>query len=165
MLPHFGAAYNFARWLAGSDADAADIVQESYLRALTFFDNFRGGDARSWLLAIVRNTCYTWLHKNRRYELIADFDPVAHGPTEISNPEIEHLRRADAEAVRRHLEQLPHEYREALVLREMEGLSYREIAEITGVAMGTVMSRLARARRRLHDSKVNAARAQRESHA
>lgn len=164
-MPHFGPAYNFARWLAGGDADAADIVQESYLRALTFFDNFRGGDVRAWLFSIVRNTCYTWLQKNRRYELIADFDDLADSTAEISNPEIEHLRRANAETVRRHLEQLPPEFREALVLREMEGLSYREIAEITGVAMGTVMSRLARARRRLHDSMVAAAAAKRESHA
>lgn len=164
VMPHFGPAYNLARWLAGSDADAADIVQESYLRALTFFDGFRGGDARAWLFSIVRNTCYTWLQKNRRHELIGELDEELLSPAGISDPEIEHLRRCDAETVRRHLERLPAEFRETLVLREMEGLSYREISEITGVAIGTVMSRLARARRKLQES-LAAAGAQRESHA
>ena len=152
-MPHFDAAYNLARWLTRSEDDAADVVQESYLRAFTFFDGFRGGDARPWTLSIVRNTCYTWLRKNRGHELMTEFDETLHS-ADPSNPESIELRRADAEAVREGLARLPAEFREVLVLREMEGLSYKEIAEVAGIAMGTVMSRLARARQRLHDSLI-----------
>jgi len=150
VMPHFDAAYNLARWLARSPHDAEDIVQESYLRAFTFFDSFRGGDGRAWLFSIVRNTCYTWLRKNRAHDLMTEFDETLHG-TADANPESLQLRRADAESVRDALEKLPAEFREVLVLREMEGLSYKEIADIAGIAIGTVMSRLSRARKRLHD--------------
>ncbi len=152
MMPHFDAAYNLARWLTRRSEDADDVVQEAYLRAYTFFDSFRGGDGRAWLFTIVRNTCYTWLRKKHGQELMTEFDETLHSsPADSSSPEIQHLRRVDAEMIRDGLEKLPAEFREVLVLREMEGLSYKEIAEITGVAIGTVMSRLSRARRRLHD--------------
>lgn len=149
VMPHFDAAYNLARWLTRSAQDADDVVQEAYLRAFTFFDGFRGGDGRGWLLSIVRNTCFTWLRKNRSQELMTEFDEGLHG-LDAANPETLHLRRADAQMVREGLEKLPAEFREVLVLREMEDLSYKEIAEVTGLALGTVMSRLSRARHRLH---------------
>jgi RNA polymerase sigma-70 factor (ECF subfamily) len=151
VTPHFDAAYNLARWLTRSPADADDVVQESYLRAFQFFDSFRGGDGRAWLLSIVRNTCYTWIRKNRAYELTTEFDESLHS-SDTSNPETIQLRRADTESVRDALEKLPAEFREVMVLREMEGLSYKEIADIAGIAIGTVMSRLSRARKRLHDA-------------
>jgi len=151
-MPHFDAAYNLARWLTRSAGDADDVVQEAYLRAFTFFDGFRGGDGRAWLFSIVRNTCYTWLRKNRTQDLMTKFDETLHsGDVQTGSPETLQLRRADTEMVKEALEKLPAEFREVLVLREMEGLSYKEIAEISGLAMGTVMSRLARARKRLHD--------------
>jgi RNA polymerase sigma-70 factor (ECF subfamily) len=149
VMPHFDAAYNLARWLTRSEEDSRDVVQEAYLRAFTFFESFRGGDARAWLFAIVRNTCFTWLRKNRSGDLATEFDETIHTPPVATEP-LE-LRLADAEMLREGLEKLPAEHREVLVLREMEGLSYREIAEVTGTAIGTVMSRLSRARRRLHD--------------
>lgn len=149
-MPHFDAAYNLARWLTRRAEDADDVVQEAYLRAFTFFDGFRGGDGRAWLFTIVRNTCYTWLRKNHGQELMTEFDETLHSePAE--SPETQQLRRADSEMVRESLNKLPAEFREVLVLREMEGLSYKEIAGITGIAIGTVMSRLSRARRRLHE--------------
>lgn len=151
-MPHFDAAYNLARWLTRSSGDADDVVQEAYLRAFSFFDSFRGGDGRAWLFSIVRNTCYTWLRKNRTHDLMTEFDEALHSGTEpAASPEAIQLRRADSEMVKEALEKLPAEFREVLVLREMEGLSYKEIAEISGIAIGTVMSRLARARKRLHD--------------
>ncbi len=150
VMPHFDAAYNLARWLTRSSGDADDVVQEAYLRAFTFFDSFRGGDGRAWLFSIVRNTCYTWLRKNRAGDMMTEFDETAYS-TESSNPESLQLRRADAESVREALGKLPAEFREVLVLREMEELSYKEIADIAGIAIGTVMSRLSRARKRLHD--------------
>jgi RNA polymerase sigma-70 factor (ECF subfamily) len=152
VMPHFDAAYNLARWLTRSAQDADDVVQEAYLRAFTFFDTFRGGDGRPWVLSIVRNTCFTWLHKNRAQELMTEFDEALHSaPAESSNPETLQLKRLETEILRDGLDRLPAEFREVLVLREMEDLSYKEIAEVTGVAMGTVMSRLSRARRRLHE--------------
>ena len=151
-MPHFDAAYNLARWLTRSSGDADDVVQEAYLRAFSFFDSFRGGDGRAWLFSIVRNTCYTWLRKNRTHDLMTEFDEALHSGTEqTASPEALQLQRADSEMVKEALEKLPAEFREVLVLREMEGLSYKEIAEISGIAIGTVMSRLARARKRLHD--------------
>src|SRR5260370_16204570 len=151
-MPHFDAAYNLARWLTRSGEDADDVVQEAYLRAFTFFDTFRGGDGRGWLLSIVRNTCFTWLRKNRAQELMTEFDEALHSSgSEAANPEALQLRRVDTEMLRDGLDKLPAEFREVLVLRELEDLSYKEIAGITGVALGTVMSRLSRARRRLHE--------------
>jgi len=152
VLPHLDAAYNLARWLTRDEQDAADVVQEAYLRALKFFDGFHGGDSRAWLLAIVRNTGYTWLRQNRALDL-AVFDEELHsGGCEAFNPERLLLQRADRQLVRAALEELPVEFREVLVLRELEGLSYKEIAAIAGLPLGTVMSRLARARQRLEQA-------------
>jgi RNA polymerase sigma-70 factor (ECF subfamily) len=150
VMPHIDAAYNLARWLMRNDADAQDMVQEAYLRALRFFGGFRGTDARAWLLTIVRNTCYTWLRRNRSPELSCDFDEVvlareAEGP----DPETEQLMKAQAQMVNEAIDKLPIEFREVVVLRELEELSYKEIAVVLGVPIGTVMSRLARARKRL----------------
>src|SRR5579862_1977622 len=156
-MPHFDAAYNLARWLTRSSGDADDVVQEAFLRAFTFFDSFRGGDGRAWLFSIVRNTCYTWLRKNRSQELMTEFDEALH-TAPGDNPETRQLRLADEKMVKAALEQLPAEFREALVLREIEGLSYKEIAEVTGVAIGTVMSRLSRGRRRLQEQLAGPAR-------
>ena len=150
LLPHLDAAYNLARWLTGNDQDAQDVVQETYLRALNAFHTFQHGrEGRPWLLKILRNTCYTWLRENRRPGLTA----LESNPQDISSsdpdPEIALLREADAKMVRQALAGLPLEYRETLVLRELEGLPYKEIAELLDVPLGTVMSRLARGRKEL----------------
>jgi len=143
-MPHLDAAHNLARWLTRNDADAADMVQEAAMRALSFFEGFRGGDARAWLLRIVRNTCYTWLRQNRA-ELMAPLDESA--PDRAgADPERSTIARADRQALQQAIEELPVEFRETLVLREIEGLAYKEIAHVAGVPIGTVMSRLARAR-------------------
>lgn len=150
VMPHLDAGYNLARWLTRDDHDAADIVQEAYLRALRSFAGYRGGDARSWLLTIVRNTSYTWLRQNRAAELAAP-DPLDESAElaadPASEPEVQFLRSADRRLLQAALEALPAEFREALVLRELEGLSYKEIADVVDAPLGTVMSRLARARR------------------
>jgi len=153
VLSHLDAAYNLARWLTRNDHDAQDVVQESYLRALKFFGGFRGGDARAWLLTIVRHTCYDWLRQNRRYETLTDFDEELRDVESDSlGPEALLLRTADDRLLRQALEELPAEFREVVILRELEELSYKEIADIAGVPLGTVMSRLARARQRLKQS-------------
>ena len=150
MLPHLGAAYNLARWLTRDDHDAQDIVQEAYLRALKFFGGFHGTDGRAWLLAIVRNTCYTWLERNRAHKGDTAFDEEPHGAAPAAlQPDAPLLRSEDAQLLRQALEELPTEFREVIVLRELEDLSYRQIAEVAGIPIGTVMSRLARARERL----------------
>jgi len=150
ILPHLDAAYNLARWLVGNPADAEDIVQEAFLRALRFFDGFRGADSRAWLLKIVRNTSYSWLRKNRPTQLTDEFDETIHSDENADeNAEMKLLSRAESERVINALEALPLTFREILVLREIEGLSYKEISEVTGMAMGTVMSSLSRARHRL----------------
>ena len=147
IWPHLGAAYNLARWLTHRDSDAEDVVQEAMLRAFKFFDGYRGCDARAWLLTIVRNTAYTWLRQNRSPEFAAEMDIEAVVLEDPSpGPDIQALERANREQVRQALAELPLEFREVLVLRELEGLSYKEICEVAGVPMGTVMSRLARAR-------------------
>jgi RNA polymerase sigma factor (sigma-70 family) len=152
VLPHLDAAYNLARWLTRNGQDAEDAVQEACLRAFRFFGNFRGGDARNWLLRIVRNTCYTQLQNNRPREL-ATFDEEIHSEDDGSmNPEVLLLRSADSRLLRQALEELPVNFREVLILRELEGLSYREIAEVSNVRLGTVMSSLSRARERLRQS-------------
>jgi len=147
LVPHLDAAYNMARWLVGAPSDAQDAVQESCLRALKFFDGFRGDDARAWLLAIVRNTCYDWLRKNRQYAAVSSEE--FRTPDTAPSPEAIELRHADRRLLLECIERLPPEHREALVLRELEELSYRQIAQVIDVPIGTVMSRLARARKRL----------------
>ena len=150
VLPHLDSAYNLARWLIRNDHDAEDLVQEACLRALKSFEGFRGDDSRAWLLAIVRNRCYTWLEQNRLQESTTAFDEEIHTAEEHSqSPEALLLESADARRVKDALEELPPEFREAIVLRELEGMSYKEIARLCGIPVGTVMSRLARARQRL----------------
>ena len=150
VLPHLDAAYNLSRWLAGNDHDAQDVAQEASLRAFKFFGSFRGENARAWLLTIVRNTFYTWLRNNRRPENVVELSDEVLAVEDVSvNPEILNSRLGDAEAVRRAIEELPVEFREIVILREMEGFSYKEIAEVADVPIGTVMSRLTRARRQL----------------
>ena len=158
VLPHLDAAYNLARWLTRSDQDAQDVTQEACLRAFRFFDGYQGGNMRAWLLTIVRNTCYTWLHQNRAPGSAEVFDEEIHSAESPAgaDPEIQILASADKETLRRALEQLPDIFREVLVLRELEGMSYKEIADVASVSLGTVMSRLARARTRLRQSLVAA---------
>lgn len=153
VMPHLDAAYNLARWLAGNDHDAEDIAQEACLRAYRFLGGFRGGNSRSWLLSIVRNTAYTWLKQNRPQAVVSIGDEEL---GEIEDPKAlanhsSALHNADRDVLKAALEQLPVEFREALILRELEGLSYKEIADIADVPMGTVMSRLARARKQLQE--------------
>ncbi len=154
-LPHLDAAYNLARWLTHSDVDAEDVVQEAYLRAYSYFDGFRGDNNRAWLLTIVRNTCYRWLAKNRPAGTSPLLAGTGEGPeadeqdAQIANdrdPEILLIQQRDAELLNELIAELPPTFREALVLRELEELSYREISDILEVPIGTVMSRLARAR-------------------
>jgi RNA polymerase sigma-70 factor (ECF subfamily) len=150
ILPYMDAAYNLAGWLTRRDQDAEDVVQEAYLRAFQFFGSFHGGDGRTWLLAIVRNTCYTWLRKNRSPEQTVSFDEEQHGLTPAERgPEAHLVRTEDAEMLHDALRELPVDFREVLVLRELEELSYKEISHVIGVPIGTVMSRLARGRERL----------------
>ena len=157
VLPHMDAAVNLGRWLLRNRADAEDVAQEAMLRAYRFFGNFRGGDARAWLLQILRNSCYSWLEKNRPLELMTEFDEQTHQrPT--PDPESLALESDEREQLTRALEALPARSREVLVLRELEGCSYKEIAEITGIPMGTVMSTLSRARERLQRELMGAAK-------
>lgn len=147
VLPHLDAAYNLARWLTRNDQDAEDVVQEAYLRAFKFFRGFSGGNGRSWLLRIVRNTCFTWLQVNRPLKEGLEFDESLFSPdSRTPNPEEILLQNDYSTLLRTALEELPSIFREVLVLRELEGLSYKEISEVTGTPPGTVMSRLSRAR-------------------
>lgn len=152
VIPHLDAAYNLARWLTRNDHDAEDVVQEAYLRGFKSFDGFRGTDGRGWLLTIVRNTCYTWLRRSRSEQVSTPFDEEVHHK-DVASPDPEELllKNADRQHLHDALEELPVEFREALVLREIEGLSYKEIANVSRVPVGTVMSRLARARDRLRE--------------
>jgi RNA polymerase sigma-70 factor (ECF subfamily) len=150
VLPHLDAAYNLARWLVRKPQDAEDIVQEAYLRAFKFFGGYQGGDARSWVLKIVRNTSYSFLEKNRPVELAEEFDEKIHTDVvEQPGAETALLQSADSRMLREALDELPVNFREVIVLRELEGMSYKEIAEVKGVPMDTVMSSLARARTQL----------------
>lgn len=153
VLPHLDAAYNLARWLTRNEQDAQDAVQEAYLRALRFFPGYRGGDARAWLMKIVRNTCYTWLHANGPLKDAAEFDENLFPPDPRAlNPEQLVLQNDDGALVRKALEELTPNFREVLILREIDGMSYKEIADITGMPAGTVMSSLSRARDRLRQA-------------
>jgi RNA polymerase sigma-70 factor, ECF subfamily len=148
VLPHLDAAHNLARWLLRGGADAEDVTQEAMLRAYRFFGGFHGGDVRAWLLQIVRNTCFTWMEKNRHGKTMTEFNEELHGPSS-PNPEVLAIA-ADGHAQLTHaLETLPPRFREVIVLRELEGCSYKEIATITSIPIGTVMSTLSRARRQL----------------
>jgi RNA polymerase sigma-70 factor (ECF subfamily) len=150
LLPHLDAAYNLARWLTRDARDAEDVVQEAYLRALKHFDTFKGDDARPWLLRIVRNTYYTWIQRNRVKAATTPFDEEEDiHISDAPDPEMVLLKETDKKLVRRALRKLPTEFLEVIVLREFEELSYKQIAETIQVPVGTVMSRLARARGRL----------------
>ena len=150
ILPHLDAAYNLARWLMRNDDEADDAVQDACLRALRFFGSFRGGNGRVWLLAIVRNTCYSRLKHDASRESETEFDDEIHNPeVDTASPEVLLERSRDAHTLRRALEELPEEFREVIVMRELEGMGYKEIAEVSDIPIGTVMSRLARARKRL----------------
>src|SRR4051794_2836205 len=155
VLPHLDAAYNLARWLTRNDHDAEDVVQEAFMRAMRYFDGMKGTEARPWLLAIVRNTGYSWLHKNRPGDVVSlddvgdfatDVESAGHASGTESNPEVILLQSANRKLVNQALEELAVGYREVIVMREIEDLSYKEIAAIAGIPIGTVMSRLARGR-------------------
>jgi len=150
VLPYLDSAYNLARWLTRNDQDAEDVVQEASLRAFKYFDSFHGDNCRAWLLAIVRNTCYTWMKRNRTPEFAASFDEEA-DRADRKAPKQETLQAngADWPMLNSALEALPTEYREVVILQGLEGLTYREIAEVVDIPIGTVMSRLARARKQL----------------
>lgn len=146
VLPHLDAAYRLARWLIANEHDAEDAVQEACLRALRYFHTFSGGDSRAWFLRIVRNTCYSW-HSHRR-QLESDvFDEEHHSETTLTiDPETLMLHAADAALIEHALRELPARFRELLVLRELEDLSYQELADVLGIPIGSVMSGLSRAR-------------------
>jgi RNA polymerase sigma factor (sigma-70 family) len=150
MLPHLDAAYNLAKWLLRNEQDAQDAVQEAFLRAFKSFSGFHGSNGRAWLLTIVRNTSYTLLKKNRVADLTTAFDEEIHASGHESvNPATILEHSEDAELIKEAMDALPAEFREILVLRHQEGLSYKEIADIAQIRQGTVMSRLARARAKL----------------
>ena len=152
MLPHLDAAHNLAKWLLRNEEDAKDVVQEAYLRAFKSFGGFHGSNGRAWLLTIVRNTSYTLLKKNRAADLTTTFDEEIHAASdESASPAIIVEHAEDAELVTKAMDELPAEFREILVLRHQEGLSYKEIADIAQIPPGTVMSRLARARAKLRE--------------
>jgi len=152
MLPHMDAAHNLAKWLLRNEEDAQDVVQEAYLRAFKSFSGFHGSNGRAWLLTIVRNTSYTLLKKNRAVDLTTTFDEQIHaiGHESVSPAAIlEHAE--DAELIRKAMDELPAEFREIVILRHQQDLSYKEIGEILRIPPGTVMSRLARARGKLKE--------------
>ncbi|WP_224788559.1 RNA polymerase sigma factor [Pandoraea terrae] len=169
-LPHLDAAYNLARWLTGSAGDADDVVQDAYLRAFRFFDRFEGDNARAWLLAIVRNTWFTEWRRRADAADATPYDETLHGDERLpgwddesgNDPETLAVQRDEIELVHRALEALPVAYREVLVLRELEDMSYRDIVTVVGVPIGTVMSRLSRGRRLL-GAAVRAAQASRDT--
>jgi RNA polymerase sigma-70 factor (ECF subfamily) len=163
VAPHLADAFAFARWLAGNRTDAEDILQEACLRAFRAIGTFSGGNARAWVLTIVRRTAYSWLSKNRLAVVVAidDLNPKERAVVEgggdrdslnVATPEAELIAKTDATRLEGAIAALPLEFRETFVLRDLQGLEYREIAEVTAVPLGTVMSRLARARRRLIES-------------
>jgi RNA polymerase sigma-70 factor (ECF subfamily) len=149
VLPLLPSAYNLARWLTRNEHDADDVVQEAFLRAYRFFPSFRGADARAWVLAIVRNSCWTFLRANRGRGVPVALDETEEPVDGAASAEEDLVRRADRARLAHALDDLPAEFREVVILRELEDLSYREIADVVGIPAGTVMSRLSRARRRL----------------
>lgn len=164
-LPHLSAAFNLARWLTHNDHDAQDVVQDAYLRALRYIGSLRGDDARAWLLQVVRNTCFSWLEKNRPVELLRfderdDNDDALHdvAAPAADEPPAAAARKADRAQINQAIAALPIAYREVLVLRELEDLSYSDIARITDIPIGTVMSRLARARGLMRQALASGAR-------
>ena len=156
ILPHLASAYNYARFLLQNETDAEDVVQESYLRAFKYFHGYQGGDSRAWLLTIVRNTAYNLLQQNRSRQLMDSIDDSVEALdiATDSNPETVLRQRIDEALLRQAVEELPIAFREVLVLREMEELTYKEISRLCDLPIGTVMSRLARARARLQQRLV-----------
>jgi len=165
IMPHLDAAYNLARWLTRNDSDAQDVVQDACLRAFKYFDSFQGENPSAWLLAIVRNTCFTWMRRNRPSEEVAGTEPIDEDGADqaepllgggsralATDPETLLIQGRDRTQVNELVATLPAEFREVIVLREIEDLSYREIADVVGIPIGTVMSRLSRARKLLHDA-------------
>lgn len=153
VLPHLDAAHNLARYLLRDGPDAEDAVQDAFLRAMRHFDGFRGADGRAWLLTIVRNTCFDRIQGRRARGDSVEFDEEVHTREDSPRgPDVDLERRAATQSVTEALERLPVEFREVLVLRELEGMSYKEIAQVAGVPIGTVMSRLARGRQQLLDA-------------
>lgn len=156
VMPHIDEAYRLAHWLTGNRTDAEDVVQDASMRAFRAIRNYTGGSARSWVLSIVRNTTYSWLRKNRPAAVVTvddleavELEQASPGDRDGDNPEAALIAKADADQLRSAIAALPTAFRETLVLRDIEGLDYREIAQATEVPIGTVMSRLARARHRL----------------
>ena len=162
VLPHLDAAFNLARWLTRNDHDAEDVTQEAFVRAFRYFDRLKGPEARPWLLGIVRNTCYSWLEKNRPAEVVPvdDFDAVLASSAQGTSPspEVILLQSANRKLVNQALEELPVAFREVIVMREIEDMSYKEIAAIVSIPIGTVMSRLSRGREMLKQSIESRAR-------
>jgi RNA polymerase sigma-70 factor, ECF subfamily len=157
VLPHMRAGYNLARWLLRNDQDAEDVVQEAIVRAFRFFDGFSGDNPRGWLLKVVRNCAYTFVQQKRERDADAEYDEKLHGNPATTGqssetPELSLLRSGQRRLLNEAVEALPIEFREVFVLREMEGLSYKEIAEMAQIPIGTVMSRLSRARRQLQSA-------------
>jgi RNA polymerase sigma-70 factor (ECF subfamily) len=164
MLPHLDSAFNLARWLARSHHDAEDIVQEAYLRAFKFFDSFHGEDGRAWLLGIVRNTFYTWYQQNKTQAQSTQFEEELHSfqiedaaavQYADNNPEALLIQKDSQQQMHQALEALSVEFREVMVMRELEELSYKQIAGIIGIPIGTVMSRLGRGRKQLAEILVS----------
>lgn len=167
VLPHLDAAFNLARWLTRDTTQAEDAVQEAYLKAFRLFGTFRGEDAGPWIMAVVRNCCYSLMEKEGRAGSSVPFDDEAHGQEAVASaavlrfpidPEAVAIENADREELWRRLRALPPEYREVLVLREIHGCSYAEISRIADIPLGTVMSRLSRARRLLQQGGVGVRR-------
>jgi len=152
ILPHLNAGYRLARWLTGNEHDAQDVVQEAYLRAFRFFDSFKGGDGKSWLLAVVRNTCHTWRRQEMRQTTDEPFDELVHSSEQQASTQEDKLVTASKLSIlRKCIEKLPAEFREVIIMRELEDMSYRQISDIACLPVGTVMSRLSRARKRLEE--------------
>ncbi|HEY8710514.1 MAG TPA: sigma-70 family RNA polymerase sigma factor [Burkholderiaceae bacterium] len=161
-LPHLDAGFNLARWLTRNDHDAEDVVQEAFLRAMRYMGGFHGDNARAWLLQIVRHTCFSWLKENRPAELVA-LDDAGDGLQDIAAPSADEppaiaIGNADRQQLNQAIAALPFVYREVLVLRELNGLSYKDIARIVDIPIGTVMSRLARARNLMRQALAPGAR-------